>query len=49
MLQIRSIQIVDEIEDIENGFVDVVVCDVTGYGYTMVVTTPTALLKAYGR
>ena len=29
----------------ENNFVDVVVRDIIDYGYTMVVTTPTNLLK----
>jgi hypothetical protein len=30
---------------LENDFVDVIVRGITGYGYVMVVTTPTNLLK----
>ena len=37
--------LVHEVSDLENDFVDVIVGDITGYGYTMVVTTPTNILK----
>lgn len=39
------LSLVHEVSDLENGFVDVIVRDITGYGYVMVVTTPTNLLK----
>ena len=45
MLKIKSVELVHEVSDLENDFVDVIVRDITGYGYTMVVTTPTNLLK----
>ena len=42
----KSVELAHEVSDLENDFVDVRVEDITGYGYTMVVTTPTNLLKA---
>ena len=41
----RIVLIVHEVSDLENDFVDVIVRDITGYGYAMVVNTPTSLLK----
>ena len=45
MLKIKSVELVHEIIDLENDFVDVLVRDITGYSYTMVVTTIANLLK----
>ena len=45
MLKIKSVELVHEVRDFKNGFVDVIFRDITGYGYTMVVTKPTTLLK----
>ena len=39
--------LVHEVSALENGFVYVIVRDITGYGYTMVVTKPTNLLKFF--
>lgn len=45
MLKIKSVELVREVIDLENDFVDIIVWYITGYGYTMAVTTPTNLLK----
>jgi len=45
MLKIKSVKLAHKVSDLENDFVDVMIEDITGYGYTMVVTTPTNLLK----
>ena len=45
MLKIKSVELVREVIDLENDFVDIIVWYITGYGYTMVVTIPTNLLK----
>ena len=45
MLKIKSVELVHEVIDLENDFVDIIVWYITGYVYTMVVTTPTNLLK----
>ena len=38
-------ELAHEVRGLENDFVDVIVRDITGYGYTMVVTISTNLLK----
>ena len=40
MLKIKSIKPVHEVDDLENDFLDVIVKDITGYGYTVTVATP---------
>ena len=45
MLKIKSVEFVHEISDLENDFVDVMVEDIIGYDYRIVVTAPTNLLK----
>jgi len=44
MLKIKSVELVHEVSDLESDFVDVIVRDINGYSYKMVVTTPTNLL-----
>ena len=45
MLEIKCVEIVHDVSDLENDFVEVIVRDISGYGYTMLVTTPTYLLN----
>ena len=45
MLKIVSVQFAHEVNDLKNDFLDVIVEDVTGYSYTVTVTTPDYLLK----
>ena len=45
MLKIKSVELAHEVKVLENDFVDVMVRYITGYSYTMVVTTPTNLLN----
>ena len=40
MLKIKSIKPVHEVDNLENDFLDVIVKDITGYGYTVTVATP---------
>jgi len=34
MLKIKSVELVHEVSDLENDFVDVIVRNITGYNYT---------------
>ena len=45
MLKLKSVELVHELRDLENDFVNVIIRDINGYGYTVVVTTSTNLLK----
>ena len=45
MLKIKSVELAHQVSDLENDFVDVMVQDITGYCYTIVVTKLTNLLK----
>jgi hypothetical protein len=45
VLKIKSVELAHEVSDLENDFVDVMVDDISCYDYTIVVTTPTSLLK----
>ena len=37
-IKIESVELAYEVSDLENGFVDVMVEDISGYGYTVFVT-----------
>ena len=47
MLKIKSIKPVHEVDDLENDFLDVIVKDITGYGYTVTVATPNNSMNFY--